>query len=828
MDTGDGPLGILAGNGRLPLEVAEAVRATGRHVHLVGIAGEAEPAIARHPHTWVGMAQIGAMLRAFHTNNCRDVVILGAVRRPDPLKLRPDAGFILNLPLILSLMAGGDDSVLRGVVTFFQRRGFRVLGAHEVAPVLLAAEGVLGDRKPDEKVLQDAAIGFALIEALGSADVGQAVIVANGRPVVIEAAEGTDAMLARLAQLRSQGLGGSGGVLVKAPKPGQELRVDLPAVGPRTIQAAAAAGLDGIAVRAGQVLVAERGEVRRLLGETGLFLFGAGTEFATAPRLGEEGRQRRSLATHSGYAGKRDGDDAILACDVMAAAEPFGGAGASVVVAREYVLAVEAGEGVLAMIERAARLRQWGDRSSRRRRGVLGLRPEMQAPDQLMQLAADAGLAGIVLARGWRDGVAKNAIMEAAGRHGLFVMADSPIDNRREGEPVRIFLVAGEHSGDAIGARLMAALRARLGDGVCFSGVGGELMEAEGLRSLFPLSDVAVMGPLSILRRLPRIVRRVHRTIDTAAAERPDSVVIIDSPEFTHPIARRIRRRCPDIPIINYVSPTVWAWRPGRARRMRGYVDHVLALFPFEPEVHRKLGGPPCTYVGHPLIERHAWLEALDPEPLANRLGIAPDELVLLVLPGSRSSEVGRLMQPFGGAVRRLRERGLSPRVIIPAVPHVRDQIEAALAEWPLRPDLIEGEEDKFRAFKLATAALAASGTVTLELALAGTPAVVAYKVDAIAARLRFLVKVPSIVLANLVLAENAYPEFVQEDCTPDKLAEALAPLLLQTPDRRRQLDTLARVPERLTVTAASPSEQAAEIVFSYARERRGAVASTR
>src|SRR5690606_2818926 len=161
----------------------------------------------------------------------------------------------------------------------------------------------------------------------------------------------------------------------------------------------------------------------------------------------------------------------------------------------------------------------------------------------------------------------------------------------------------------------------------------------------------------------------------------------------------------------------------------------------------------------------------------------------------SRSSEVGRLMQPFGGTVTLLRERGLISRVIVPAVPHVLNQIEAALEDWPLRPDLIEGEEDKFRAFKLATAALAASGTVTLELGLLGVPAVVAYKVDAIAARLRFLVKVPSIVLANLVLGENAYPEFIQEECTPDKLAAAIAPLILDTPERRRQLDLLACMP---------------------------------
>ncbi|MCL4767695.1 MAG: lipid-A-disaccharide synthase [Hyphomicrobiaceae bacterium] len=388
-------------------------------------------------------------------------------------------------------------------------------------------------------------------------------------------------------------------------------------------------------------------------------------------------------------------------------------------------------------------------------------------------------------------------------------------------EPMRVFLVAGEHSGDALGARLMAALRARRGSAVSFSGVGGELMREEGLESLFPLADVAVMGPVSILPRLPRIVARVYRTVDAAVARDPDVVVIIDSPELTHAIARRIRRRRPDIPIVDYVSPSVWAWRPGRAPRMRRYVDHVLALLPFEPDAHRRLGGPPCTYVGHPLIERRAWLDALDPAPLARRLGLEPGRPVLVVLPGSRSSEVGRLMQPFGDAVRLLRERGPEPLVIVPAVPHLRGQIEAALADWQARPHVVEGEEDKFRAFKLATAALAASGTVTLELALAGTPAVVAYRVDPIAARLRFLVKVPSIVLANLVLGENVYPELVQEHCAPPKLAASLAPLLADTPERRRQLELLARVPARMALAAATPGDAAAGIVLDYAGAER-------
>ncbi|MFP4536713.1 MAG: lipid-A-disaccharide synthase [Dichotomicrobium sp.] len=377
-----------------------------------------------------------------------------------------------------------------------------------------------------------------------------------------------------------------------------------------------------------------------------------------------------------------------------------------------------------------------------------------------------------------------------------------------------IFIVAGEQSGDALGARLMAALNERSEAPLVYSGVGGEEMAEMGLNTLFPLSEVAVMGPLAILRRLPRLVRRVYQTVNAAVAASPDLVIIIDSPEFTHPIARRIRRRCPDVPIIDYVSPSVWAWRPGRARKMRAYVDHVLGLMPFEPETHARLGGPPCSYVGHPLVEHDAWIRALHPGDLAHRLGLDQGRPVLVVLPGSRATEVRRLMAPFGETVARLRDLGLDPQIVIPAVPSVRAQIDAALKDWSVPAHIIEGAEDKYRAFKLANAALAASGTVTLELAFAGTPMVVGYKVDAVAARLRFLLNVPSIVLANLVLQENAFPEFIQEDCNPETLSAALAPLLTDSAERRSQREAVERVRAIMRAPGDKPSERAAQITL--------------
>ena len=392
-------------------------------------------------------------------------------------------------------------------------------------------------------------------------------------------------------------------------------------------------------------------------------------------------------------------------------------------------------------------------------------------------------------------------------------------------QPVRdlcLFMVAGEHSGDALGAKLMQALNQARPGRVRYLGVGGALMTAEGLTSQFPLSDVAVMGLGAILARMPRLVRRVHQTVDATIAARPDALVIIDSPEFTHAIARRLRRRNPQIPIVAYVSPSVWAWRSGRARRMRAYVDHVLALLPFEPAAHASFGGPPCTYVGHPLIERLDWVAALDPTPLVERLRLSPTRPTLVVLPGSRRSEVGRLLQPFGEAIDLLGRAGRLPQLIIPVVDHVQGAVEQHVSRWPFVPHIVTDEADKWRAFKLARAALAASGTVTLELALAGTPMVVAYRVEPLMAPfLRRMIKAPTIILPNLVLGEQPFKEYVQEDCTGEALAGALLDVMSDGPIRARQLAALARVPPLMRLPKGSPSEAAGRVVLAYAERTR-------
>ena len=386
--------------------------------------------------------------------------------------------------------------------------------------------------------------------------------------------------------------------------------------------------------------------------------------------------------------------------------------------------------------------------------------------------------------------------------------------------PLKLFLIAGEHSGDALGGKLIEALRAQSSKPLELRGVGGELMAEQGCPSLFPFSELAVMSLVDVLPRLPNIWRRIRQSVEAVIAQQPDALVILDSPEFTHQVAKRVRRRAPDIPIIDYVSPSVWAWRPGRARKMRRFIDHILAILPFEPEAHKRLGGPACSYVGHPLVERLNWMQSLDSEAVRRRLGTPKDRAVLVVLPGSRASEVKRLMAPFGDALRRLQAEAGPLEVILPAVPSVRPLIEERLKTWPVTPHIMSGEANKFAAFKLARAALAASGTVTLELALAGTPMVVAYRADPIASCLRFLLIAHSVVLPNLILGENVFPELLNRECNGGMLSEALLPLMRGGPERERQLAGLARMTERVRKIEGAPSERAAKIVLAYAERK--------
>jgi len=379
----------------------------------------------------------------------------------------------------------------------------------------------------------------------------------------------------------------------------------------------------------------------------------------------------------------------------------------------------------------------------------------------------------------------------------------------------RIFLIATEESGDRLGAGLMKVLRQRFGDAVQFEGVGGRAMAHEGLTSLFPIEELSIVGFTAVVVQLPKILQLIRLTVDAVMETSPDILVIIDSPDFTHRVARRVRSRNPSIPIIDYVSPSVWAWRPGRARSMRRYVDHVLALLPFEPAAYERLRGPACTYVGHPLIEQLALLRPNTGEQ-ARRDAEPP---VLLVLPGSRRGEIRHHMAVFGEALARLKGAGIACEVALPTMPHLVEAVRAGIKDWPLEPRIAIGETEKRAAFRIARAALAKSGTVTLELALSGVPMVAAYRAGAVEAWIaRRVIDVHSVILANLVVGDNVVPEFLQENCTGEKLSEALREVLSDTPLRRRQLEAFAGIDRIMSTGNLPPSVRAADIVLAAMR----------
>jgi lipid-A-disaccharide synthase len=382
----------------------------------------------------------------------------------------------------------------------------------------------------------------------------------------------------------------------------------------------------------------------------------------------------------------------------------------------------------------------------------------------------------------------------------------------------KIFLIATEESGDRLGANLMKVLRQRLGGAVQFEGVGGRAMAIEGLTSRFPIEELSIIGLAAVVRQLPAILRRIRETADAVIAAAPDILVIIDSPDFTHRVAKRVRANAPHIPIVDYVSPTVWAWRPGRALAMKPYIDHVLALLPFEPGAYEKLHGPPCSYVGHPLTEQIGQLRPNAAEQ--KRREDKPP--VLLILPGSRRSEIKHHMTAFGMTLTRLHAEGVVFEAVLATMPHLEEAIAAALKYWNVQPRVVIGEEEKRAAFRIAHAALAKSGTVTLELALSGVPMIAAYRTGAMEAFiLRRAIRVNSVILANLVVGENVVPEFLQENCRSERLLPALRDVLGDTALRRKQMEAFRRIDSIMSTGNQPPSVRAAEIVLATMRKAR-------
>ena len=376
------------------------------------------------------------------------------------------------------------------------------------------------------------------------------------------------------------------------------------------------------------------------------------------------------------------------------------------------------------------------------------------------------------------------------------------------GDPL-IFVIAGEPSGDLLGGRLMAALMEETAGRVRFAGIGGESMREQGLRSLFPMAELSLMGLAEIVPHIPRLLRRIRETAHAVDEARPATMVTIDSPDFTRRVARRIANR--GIPRIHYVAPTVWAWRPGRAKGFARDFDHLLALLPFEPPWFER-AGLPCRFVGHPVVESGA--DKGDGAAFRARNAIDPDETLICVLPGSRRGEVSRLAGDFGAALALLMQKH-EFRVVVPTVEGVAALVEARCADWPVPVKLVHGQAEKFDAMAASNLAMAASGTVALELALAHVPHVVAYRVAPLTYFIvRRLLTNPDQYgnLVNIILDRQVVPELVQENCRPERLAHELERLM--GPDGAAQIEETEAALEQLGLGGPPPGRRAARAVL--------------
>jgi len=383
--------------------------------------------------------------------------------------------------------------------------------------------------------------------------------------------------------------------------------------------------------------------------------------------------------------------------------------------------------------------------------------------------------------------------------------------------PLRIAILAGEESGDQLGADLVRALQAMTGRPVELIGVGGPHLQALGLKPLFDPGEIAIMGISAVLRDLPRLLRRIGQTARLVTAAKPDCLITIDSPEFNLRVSKKVRAADPSIPIVKYVCPSVWAWRPGRAPAMAPYIDHVLCLLPFEPEALERLGGPPGTYVGHRMTHDAGLIAAAEAQ-LARQPGT--EEKTLVLLPGSRRSEVKTLLDDFGAVVKILHGRGHRLRLLLPTVARVAPMVEAETASWPVTPEISTDPAAKWKAFGEGDAALAASGTVSLELALARLPFVVTYKMDWIARRLLSLIKTWSVSLPNLIADRAIVPEFYNEAVRPPMMSRYVEALFEPGPARDAQRQGFAMVAEAMA-TARPSGELAAEVVLGEMEKRR-------
>jgi lipid-A-disaccharide synthase len=649
-------LGVIAGGGELPVRIIQSCLKSGRDFFVIAFEGQTDPTPLAEsvPHEWVRLGAAGTTLKLLRKAGVEELVMAGGIKRPGLKDLRPDL-WVTKFFAASGAASLGDDGLLTALIKALEGEGFRVIGVDQVLPDIVAPVGVYGAVVPGENAQVDINTARQAALSIGAKDKGQGAIAYQAKVLSVEDEDGTDVMIRRLPKLRNSE---KGGVLVKVCKPGQETRADLPTIGVSTIEVAAMAGLEGIAVQAGKALVVDM-----------------------------------------------------------------------------------------------------------------------------------------------------KAVVSAADQHGLFVVgieADAPL----------IYIIAGEASGDLLGARVMVRLKEKNAD-VRFVGIGGAKMTEQGLVSLFPMEEVSLMGLAEIIPHLPNLLKRIKQTIADVVRQRPDMLLSIDAPGFCFRVAKKLKGK--NIKLVHYVAPSVWAWKPGRAQKVAGFLDHLLTLLPFEPSYFEKVGLP-TTFVGHSVVEGGA--DKGDGEGFRKRHNIATQATVMAMLPGSRRGEVKRLLDVFGATALNLSKDYPNMTIIIPAFGSLVETIREGVKQWPVDVRIVEGDKEKFDAFAAADIALAASGTVALELAMAGTPTVIGYKVHPVSAWLvKRLIKTSYANLINIVLDREVVPELLQENCRPELLQQALAGLLDDESAALQQIKAANQALKQMGRDGPSPSGRAANAILSVLKK---------
>lgn len=653
-------LGIIAGQGTLPKKIIEACLQQARPFCIVVLKDQfnVKDVPKEVNYAVVRLGGGGSAIQFFKEQNVKEIVFAGGVKRPSLTSLRPDAWSAKQLRRFNYKKLGGDDSLLKTIIRVIEEEeGFKVLGAHEIVPDLIASNGILGTISPSQKSFEDIEHAYYIAKEIGRLDIGQGCIVNEGRVIAVEALEGTDKMLERVVDLQSQN---KGGILLKAAKPAQELRADMPAIGIKTLYNVKKASLKGIAIEAGAALILEPDKVANKADELGLFIIGVNED---------------TFKNHTQM-------------------------------------------------------------------------------------------------------------------------------------PKRIYLIAGEASGDKLGASLMQNLINLYGNKYEFIGIGGPLMEERGLRSLFPMEELSLMGLTAIIPKIPNLLKRINQTVNHITQIEPDIVITIDSPGFNKRVAKKIRQKILNIPLTHWVAPSVWAWKPKRAKKMATLFDNLLCLLPFEPPFFEKEGLK--SYItGHPITSLGA--DKGNGVQFRQKYNIAPNSILVTLLPGSRLSEVKRLLPIYKDAISMLKNQYEDLQITVPLASVVADIVKKDIQTWDINTVFIADENEKYDAFAASNAALAASGTVSLELAMAKVPMVIGYTMGKLTDNIaKKLVKVKYASLINILEDKPLIPEFIAEDCTAENLYNQLNKFLSgqETPDFAAWNNALVQLG-----LGKNPGETAAEIV---------------